>query len=326
MTVTAPAPSPRPRRRVSPQRFSQLCLITFIALGLIVISGAAVRLTGSGLGCPDWPSCYHHQLQASASIHPIIEFGNRLVTIALCILIGITIAAAHLRSPKRRDLIVFSWLLAAGVVGDAVLGGIVVYTKLNPYLVSVHMWLSLGMLVVGVVLFHRSKYQYGSAARAEVASQATRNVARLISGVFILVIIAGTGATGSGPHAGGSQGQLVAKRLPFALHDVAMAHAAIATAFIGLVAATFLMLEGMGAPGRLRGGAKRLLIVSCLQGLIGFIQYATHLPAWLVEIHVLGVVSLTIGVTSFQLGQVARDREPWADKQGSIAQAESART
>jgi len=302
------------RFHVSPKRFSHLAFLTLIALGLIVISGAAVRLTGSGLGCPDWPSCYHHQLQASASFHPIIEFGNRLVTIAITVLIVVTIVAAHLRAPKRRDLVGLSWLLGLGVVADAVLGGIVVYTKLNPYLVSVHMWLSLAMVVVGVVLFHRSKFQYGRGSRADVASEATRKVAWLISVIFTLVIMAGTTATGSGPHAGGSQGQLVAKRLPFALRDVVMAHAAIATCFVGLVAAMFIILESVGAPGRLRSASKRLLIVSCLQGAIGFIQYATHLPPWLVEIHVLGAVSLTMGVASFQLSQVARDKEAWAIK------------
>jgi len=313
---------PRSRRaQVTPQWFSRLALLTLIALGLIVISGAAVRLTGSGLGCPDWPSCYHHQLQASVSFHPIIEFGNRLVTIAITVLIAITIVAAHLRSPKRRDLISLSWVLGLGVVADAVLGGIVVYTKLNPYLVAVHMWLSLAMVVAGVVLLHRSKYQYGPGSRADVASEATRTVAWLLSAVFALVVIAGTAATGSGPHAGGSQGQLVAKRLPFALRDVVMGHAAIATCFVGLVAATFIILESVGAPGRLRNAAKRLLIVSCIQGAIGFIQYATHLPAWLVEIHVLGAVSLTMGVTSFQLSQVARDKETWAIKTPSAVPA-----
>jgi cytochrome c oxidase assembly protein subunit 15 len=100
-----------------------------------------------------------------------------------------------------------------------------------------------------------------------------------------------------------------------------MAHAAIATCFVGLVAATFIILESVGAPERLRNAAKRLLIVSCIQGAIGFIQYATHLPAWLVEIHVLGAVSLTMGVTSFQLSQVARDKETWAIKTPSAVPA-----
>lgn len=311
MLVTSSATAPTARRfRVSPKLFTRFALASFIALGLIVISGAAVRLTGSGLGCPDWPSCYRHQLTASNNLHPIIEFGNRMVTIALVIVFAATVVAAYLRSPKRRDLIWLSWALIAGVVGDAVIGGIVVYTKLNPYLVMVHMWFSLAMLAVGVVLHHRSRYDYSPGARADVASPATRRLSRILVVLFILVIMAGTGATGAGPHAGGSQGQLVAKRLPVALRDIVVAHSALALAFIGAVMATFVMLEATGAPARIRGGAKRLFIVGCAQGIVGFVQYATHLPALLVELHVLGAVSLTIGMTSFQLGQVARDKDP----------------
>jgi cytochrome c oxidase assembly protein subunit 15 len=303
----APAQSRLPK--VSPRQFSRFALFSFISSALIVISGAAVRLSGSGLGCPDWPSCYQHRLTAQASLHPIIEFSNRLVTIALIVVFAATVVAAYLRSPKRRDLIALSWMLVLGVVADAVLGGIVVYTKLNPWLVASHMWLSLAMLSLAVVLHHRSRYDYSEGSRADVASQATRRLAWVLDGVFVLVIIFGTGTTGAGPHAGGSQGQLVAKRLPVALKDIVMAHSAAAVAFIGMVTATWLILEATGGPARIRGGAKRLFLVGVAQGGIGFIQYATHLPAWLVELHVVGAVSLTIGVTSFQLGQVARDKE-----------------
>jgi cytochrome c oxidase assembly protein subunit 15 len=296
-------------RRISPKQFTRLALFSFIGSALIIISGAAVRLSGSGLGCPDWPTCYQHRLTAQASLHPLIEFSNRMVTIALICVFAATVIGAYLRSPRRKDLILLSWLLIAGVLADAVLGGIVVYTKLNAYLVSCHMLLSLAMLALAVVLHHRSRYDYAPEARADVASPATRKVAWVLDGVFILVLILGTATTGTGPHAGGSQGQLVAKRLPFALHDIVMAHSAAAVAFIGMVTATWLVLEASGAPARIRGGAKRLFLIGIAQGVIGFIQYATHLPAWLVELHVVGACSLTIGVVTFQLGQIARDRD-----------------
>jgi cytochrome c oxidase assembly protein subunit 15 len=303
------ATKPKRLPRISNQTFTKFALGSFIGMILIVITGAAVRLTGSGLGCPDWPSCYKHRLTASTSLHPLIEFSNRMVTIFLVVVFIATVVAAYLRASKRRDLIVLSWILVIGVFGQAVLGGIIVYTKLNPYLVMTHMWLSLAMLVVAIVLHHRSRYDYSPGARAEVASAATRKVAWFLDGVFTLVIIAGTAATGAGPHAGGNHGQLVAKRLPVALRDIVMVHSALAVGFVGLVLGVFLVLEGIGAPGRLRGGARRLLIVAVAQGIIGFVQYAAHLPAWLVEIHVLGAVSLTIGVVSFQLAQIARDRD-----------------
>lgn len=301
--------SKRKLPEVSPRLFSKVAMITTIALGLIVLSGAAVRLTGSGLGCPDWPSCYQHQLTASTALHPLIEFSNRLVTVALTVLVLFTVVLSYLRSPRRRDLVLLSWGLVLGVVADAVLGGIVVYTKLNPYLVMTHMWLSLGMVALGMVLFHRSRYDYSPGSRAEVASSATRKVAWVIDALFIAVIMAGTATTGAGPHAGGSDGQLVAKRLPIALKDMVTIHSGAAVAFLGVILGTFVILEGIGAPKRLRSGIKRLFIVGVAQGLLGIIQYLTHLPAWLVELHVLGAVSLTMGVTSFQLAQVARDKE-----------------
>lgn len=294
---------------MSPQIFTKFALASFLASALIVLSGAAVRLTGSGLGCPDWPSCYHDRFTSSLSLHPLVEFSNRMVTVVYFVVLFGTVVAAHLRTAKRRDLIALSWLLILGLIVDAVLGGIVVYTHLNPWLVAPHLWISLGMLVIAIVLHHRSRYDYSPGARADVASPLTQKFALALCGVFALVIITGTGATGTGPHAGGFQGQDVAKRLPIALKDAVSAHSAIAMIFLGMIIAVFLLLESSHGPARLRRGARTLLYVAITQGAIGFTQYATHLPAWLVELHVLGALSLTIGVTHFQLGQVARDRE-----------------
>ena len=257
----------------------------------------------------------------STSLHPLVEFGNRMVTFFLVLVIAATLIAAYRRRPRRRDLIALSWLLVGGVVADAVLGAVVVYTKLNPWLVMVHMWLSLAMVVLGVVLHHRAKYDYSLGARAEVASPATRRAALFLDGLFALTVMAGTAATGAGPHAGGSQGQLVARRLPIALRDLVMTHSALAVAFVGTVLGIVLVLEGIGAPARLRGGGRRLLYVGLAQGAIGFVQFATHLPAWMVELHVIGAVSLTIGVTSFQLAQVAHDREPGVPRRTSAVPA-----
>ena len=89
-----------------------------------------------------------------------------------------------------------------------------------------------------------------------------------------------------------------------------MVHSSLAVAFVGCVLGLVLVLEAVGAPARIRGGSRRLLAVGVAQGAVGFLQYATHLPVWLVELHVVGAVSLTIGVTSFQLGQIARDKDP----------------
>src|SRR5665213_484888 len=298
------------RQRVTGPVFRWFAFASFLSMILIVLSGAAVRLTGSGLGCPDWPSCFKHHVTSSSSIHSKIEFGNRLVTIALVVIVGVTFVAALLRKHRRKDLVMLSGSLVLGVVADAVLGGFVVYSKLNPYLVSLHLLLSLAMVVLGATLYHHSKYLYGVGARDDVRDPYFRAVARALWIPFFVLVLTGTATTGSGPHAGNSQGQLVARRLPFALSSATWVHSLAAVLFIGLVTGMLVAIWKSGAPNALILGVRRLVFVSLAQAAIGVTQYLTHLPTWLVEIHVFGAIALTIGVTQFNLRQSARDREP----------------
>ena len=298
------------RQRVTGPVFRWFAFAAFLSMIVIVLSGAAVRLTGSGLGCPDWPTCFHHRLTGSWSIHPLIEYANRVVTILLVCVTALTFVAALLREVRRRDLIILSGLLVLGVVADAVLGAFVVYSKLNPWLVASHMLLSLSMVVVGAVLYHRSKYVYGPGTRSDVRDPHFRLIARLLWVPFVVLLATGTMTTGSGPHAGSSQGQLVAKRLPFALSSAAWVHSLTAMLFLGLVTGLVFAVWKSNAPAALQLGVRRLVIISLVQAAIGATQYLTHLPAWLVELHVAGAVSLTIGVTQFHLRQSAHDREP----------------
>jgi cytochrome c oxidase assembly protein subunit 15 len=233
-----------------------------------------------------------------------------MVTVTLVILTGVTFIAALMRSPRRRDLVVLSASLIAGVVADAVLGAFVVYSKLNPWLVSLHMLLSLTMVVLSAVLYHRSKYLYGPGARADVRDPHFRSVARLLWVPFVVLLITGTMTTGSGPHAGSSQGQLTARRLPFAFSSAAWVHSLAAMLFVGLVVGLLLSIWKTGAPQPLQLGVRRLVVIALLQGAIGATQYLTHVPAVLVELHIAGAVSLAIGMTQFTLRQTAHDREP----------------
>jgi cytochrome c oxidase assembly protein subunit 15 len=276
---------------------------------LIVLSGAAVRLTGSGLGCPDWPTCFHNRVAGSWSIHPAIEYANRMVTASLIILTGVTFVAALLRTPRRKDLTALAGSLILGVFADAILGAFVVYSKLNPWLVSVHLLLSLAMVVASAILYHRSKYLYGPGTRSDVRSQHFLCLARLLWIPFIILLMTGTMTTGSGPHAGSSQGQLTARRLPFAFSNAAWVHSVAATLFVGLVLGLFMMVWRTDAPMALQKGVRRLVVIALVQALIGATQYLLHVPPVLVELHVLGAVSLTIGVTQFHLRQTAHDRE-----------------
>lgn len=299
-----------PRRRVSGPVFRWFALASFVSSIVIVLTGAAVRLTGSGLGCPDWPTCFKGRVTGSMSIHPFIEYSNRMVTIALVIIMGCTLVAAWFREERRRDILALSGLLVLGVVANALLGALVVYSKLNPYLVSTHLLLSLAMVAVAATLYHHAKYLYGPGTRADLRDPHVRQLARLLWIPFFVLVVTGTATTGSGPHAGNSVGQVVAKRLPFALSSAAWVHSLAAVLFVGLVSGILLAVWRTGAPEGLKLGVRRLVVVSLLQALIGAVQYLTHLPAWLVELHEAGAVALTIGMVQFNVRQFARDREP----------------
>jgi cytochrome c oxidase assembly protein subunit 15 len=243
-----------------------------------------------------------------------VEYANRLVTVALSLVTVATLLAAVRRVPYRRDLTLFAGLLVVGVVADALLGAVVVYTKLNPWLVSSHLIVSLGMVVAGAILYHRSKYLYGPGTRADLRDERFRRIARLLWVPFILTVVAGTITTGSGPHAGSARGQMRARRLPFSLSDVAWIHSLAAVMLVSIVIGLFLLVWKSDAPERLQRGVRRLATIGTVQGVVGGVQYVTHLPVVLVEIHVCLAASLAIGVTQFHLSQTARDREVGLEK------------
>src|SRR5664280_219601 len=141
-----------PSRRLSPRGFLLLCRISLATIALNVATGAAVRLSDSGLGCPDWPTCAHQHLTPPASIHPVVEFGNRMVVFVLVVACTVTYVASFFRRPGRRDLRWLSGGLMLGILGESVLGAVVVYTKLNAYVVMTHFMVGIDLLTVSVVL------------------------------------------------------------------------------------------------------------------------------------------------------------------------------
>lgn len=276
---------------------------------LIVITGALVRLTGSGLGCPDWPSCSHTQFTAQLSFHPLVEFGNRLVTVAVTIAVGLTMVASFLRQPRRKDLIWLSAGLVGGVLAQAVLGGIVVYTKLNPYLVMVHFLTTVLLLGVAVVLLHRAGRDYSPGSGRLLVPRPMLLLGRGLVALLAVVLIAGSATTGAAPDAGGATGQLVAKRIPVALRDLAELHSTLALFLVGVALATAVALHALDVPERLRKAGRILVVVLVAQAAVGYIQYFTHLPAVLVEVHEVGATALVIGTLQVFLALTHRRPE-----------------
>jgi len=277
----------RARLAISPELYRRVTLVAVIALSLIVLTGAAVRLTGSGLGCPDWPKCYGRTIPP-LQFHTVVEFGNRMITGLVGVIVIAAAGLAFLRRPYRRHLAILGVLLPLGVVGQAVLGGLVVRYDLNPYLVMLHFILSMLLLDAAFALAWCAAHDRGWREPSH-DRLGTWSIRALIPfGQFTVLL--GTMATGAGPHAGEHSGQLV-KRFTFegtnTLSWMVARHGAVAAAF-GVAAIVVWWLDRRPNGGERR--ASRPLTVLCLlllvQGILGFVQYRLHVPAGMVWVHV----------------------------------------
>jgi cytochrome c oxidase assembly protein subunit 15 len=278
---------------------AQYAIVAYVALGaltLIVLSGAAVRLTGSGLGCPDWPKCYG-KAYPPLNAHAVIEFSNRVITGPVSIAAGAAWILALRRRPYRRDLVWLGALLPAGVVAQAVLGGFTVRGALDYGWVMGHFALSMLIILAAVLLAWRASHEPQESegeAEAEGSSVAQRDRPlvwwlRGLVALGALTIFAGTAATAAGPHAGGSPGQKI-NRLSFegrgTMDFVIHRHGEIALAFGLLAVALWWLARRRHADQSVQRPLTVLCVLLALQGAVGLDQYKTHLPAELVWVHV----------------------------------------
>ena len=297
-------------RRLQPQTYARLTAAVTWAVGLIIVTGGAVRLTGSGLGCPDWPTCTQNRLVAAWDYHQMVEFVNRTVTGAVSVAVILAVLGAWFRVPRRRDLVVLACGLVAGVIGQIVLGGITVLFDLAPPLVMAHFLLSLAILATAVVLNHRAG-RPDTAPRPAVSSDVV-NLGRLLLIAVTVVVFTGTVVTGSGPHGGDTR----AKRLPFLPTDVARVHGTSVMIFLGLVVVTmYLLRRDGGAPDAMRR-ATVLLGAIVGQAAVGYTQYFTGVPPLLVGIHIAGAAIVWVATIRFHLGLFVRPAaseklDPW---------------
>jgi cytochrome c oxidase assembly protein subunit 15 len=268
--------------RFSPRGFLLLSQITLAAIVLNVATGAAVRLSDSGLGCPDWPTCSHQRLTPPSSFHPRIEFANRMVVLILVVACGATYVASFLRRPSRRDLRWLSGGLILGVLGEAVFGAIVVYTKLNAYVVMTHFMIGIALLTVSVLLCLRTAHGPGRGTPA--VSRGALILTRAYLVLLTVAVFAGTATTGAGPHAGGKG----AKRVDIGLSDMSRTHAETVWVTAVLLLVILYVLWKNDAPARIQQSGRILLGVMVAQGVVGYTQYVTHLPSLLVGFHVFG--------------------------------------
>src|SRR4051794_16349530 len=276
----------RARFAISPRAYRLVALTALAALTAIVLTGAAVRLTGAGLGCPDWPKCYGKAV-APLETHAVIEYGNRI----LSGFVGLAAIAAGLlawfRRPFRRDLAIIGSLLPLGVVCQAVLGGFTVRQHLAPGFVMGHFGLSMLILVAAVALAWRASFE--PAERPRSTDRLAVWSARALPPLGAVTIFAGPAATAAGPHAGGQDGEKINRldfkggdTLDWAIHQ----HARIAAAMGIASLAVWVLLRRRDADPQVRRAVTVVVALLALQGAIGALQYATHLPGEIVWVHV----------------------------------------
>jgi heme a synthase len=278
---------------VSPAQYIVLAYIALGALTVIVLSGGAVRLTGSGLGCPTWPKCYGN-VYPPLNTHAVIEFSNRVLTFPVVVAAGAAWVGALRRRPRRRDLVWLGGMLPLGVVGQAVLGGFTVKGALDYGWVMGHFSLSMLILLAAALLLWRAKLPDEDPAAAAVAAAegVDGGLRRILAGMVAfaaVTIVAGTAATAAGPHAGGSPGQKI-NRLAFdgrgTMDFVIHRHAEIALLFSLAAVGVWFLARRRQAPERVQRSLTALCVLLALQGAVGLDQYETHLPTQLVWVHI----------------------------------------
>jgi heme a synthase len=277
----------RERFSVTPEQYRKVTYVALVALAAIVATGAAVRLTGSGLGCPDWPKCYGGTVPP-AEFHAVIEYGNRLITGFVGLAVIAAAALAFFRKPYRWHLAVFGVILPLGVIGQAALGALVVKHHLAPELVMGHFILSMILLDAAFALAWCSTYEPGERGRS--SDRLGVWAVRALIPLGQLTIVAGTMSTGSGPHAGDHEGELV-KRFDFegagTLEWMVQRHSAAAAIFGLAAVGVWLLLRREGGERRALRPLAFVIGMLALQGAVGAIQWALELPAAIVWVHVV---------------------------------------
>jgi cytochrome c oxidase assembly protein subunit 15 len=277
--------------RLTGKSYSIVCGTALGSLCVIVFTGALVRLTGSGLGCVDWPNCNSTKFIDVTSGHTAIEQGNRLFTGVVSFSVMAAVLLSHRRTPRRSDLVWLSWSLVVGVLAQIVIGGVVVLTGLNPYANMTHFLVSMVLIACAFMLYRRS----GMGAPTSffrVVPQRLKGLVQAATIAGVAAIVTGTVVTATGPHAGGED----AVRFGFALTSVARVHAVTVIAFVSLIVILAIQDRRNRSSSDLTEAISALLVVSLAQGAIGYTQYFTGVPVVLVAAHIIGAISMFLAL------------------------------
>jgi cytochrome c oxidase assembly protein subunit 15 len=305
--------------QLSPRAYRRLTLLALLLLGAIIVTGAAVRLSGSGLGCRDWPNCEPGELIGVGNPNQRIEQVNRLFTGLVSLGVIAAVLGSRRRVPRRSDLTALSWALVVGVVFQAVLGGISVKVKLAPVSVMGHFLASIVLMGIALVLHHRAAEPERPARMVSVVSDSTRRFARAVFVLTVWVLIAGTLVTAAGPHGGDAS----AKRLSWPIPDAARLHGVSVDVLLLCVVVLGWRLHHDRAPRRALTTVSIFLVLGCAQAALGYIQYLNAIPALLVGFHVAGAVAVFGAAMQLQLELTVPDTsgEPAGTRKAAVREA-----
>jgi cytochrome c oxidase assembly protein subunit 15 len=310
--------------RLTPAQYRRITVVALALLAVIIVTGGAVRLTGSGLGCPDWPNCSPGRLtpRGASDVHGMVEFVNRLVTGLVSIVVIVAVLGSLVRRPWRRDLVLLSLGLVVGVVAQIILGALVVDELLSPPWVMGHFLVSMVLLANGVVLVRRAGQPD---TRAEpVVTPSVVWLGRVLVLVAAFVVVTGTVVTGAGPHSGDVPGiSQRATRLDIAIRDAARVHGSSVMVFLVLVLVVLWVLRHSRAPRLVMRRIGLLLGALVAQAAVGYVQYFTGIPSLLVGFHLAGAATVWAATLWFYLGLFERSHR--TDVGSDRARADRAR-
>lgn len=283
-----PLPSLRVQRAVA--------FLVVLTQGGIAVTGAIVRVTASGLGCPTWPQCFpgsftpipHPEV---AGIHQAVEFGNRMITFLVVLTAALAVLVVT-RARRRREVLVYAWLMPASTVVQAVIGGITVLTGLLWWTVAIHLLASMTMVWLSVLLYVKVG-EPDTGVLASCVPKPLRQLTFLSALVLAAILVTGTLVTGAGPHAGDKSVAQPVPRLQVEVTTLVHMHSSLLVAYLSLLVALGFALLAVRAPRPVMKRLGVLVVLVCAQGLVGTVQFFTGVPAALVAIHVAGAAACT---------------------------------
>ncbi|QKT07406.1 heme A synthase [Gordonia sp. X0973] len=288
----------------------RIALAALLAQALIAVTGSVVRVTGSGLGCPTWPKCSDESLVPVPSSevpwwHQAIEFGNRQIAVWIVITTAAAIVLAVSRARRRREILVYAWILPASTLFQGVLGGITVLTGLRWWVVGAHLLVSAAMVWLAAVLYVKVG-QPDDGVRVDAAPPTARRLVAAAIVALSLALAAGVTVTGAGPHAGDRTKKEAIDRLHVSIPVLSLVHGLLVVVFVALLVAAALLIRRGSDDAVVARRLRIVFLVAAAQSLIGVVQYFTHVPALLVVLHVAGACSV-VAETAI-LYQVMRPR------------------